>query len=94
MDLIVFFDKTMLDVAEKDVMDVCHPQRIGLVEFCYVILKSIRKYWASDIMNESLVGMLCQIFDSVDVDSRGIIEWNDFVAFVLRRCGFIHKYML
>jgi hypothetical protein len=85
MDLIVFFDKTMLDLAEQDILEICNPQCIGIVEFCYVMLKSIRKYWSSDIMNEELMGMLCQIFDSVDVDSRGVIEWHDFVAFALRR---------
>ena len=91
MDLIVFFDKTMLSVAKKEIMEICSLQCIGIVEFCFVLLKCIRKYWAADIMNKSLLGMLCQIFDSVDVDSRGIIEWNDFVAFTLRRFKLQHS---
>jgi len=28
--------------------------------------------------------MLCQIFDSIDVDSRGIISWIDFTNYCLR----------
>jgi hypothetical protein len=85
MDLIIYLDKKMMDQIQDDISRAGNIHAIGLMEFCYIMIKNIKKYWYKNPLDENLVGMLCQIYDCVDVDSRGIIDWDDFVSFALRR---------
>ena len=85
MDLIIYFDKTILESIRIEISNSCSLNSIGIVEFCVFMIKYIKKYWPKDPLHENLVAMLCQVFDCVDVDSRGIIHWDDFVSFALRR---------
>ena len=85
MDLIIYFDKTMLTKIKEDTLRFSSLHSLGLIEFCFIILKNIKKYWNREIFNHNLIGMICQIFDCVDIDSRGIIDWDDFISFTLRR---------
>jgi hypothetical protein len=85
MDLIIYFDKNMMSALKEDVFHSAgNPHAIGLVEFCFVMIKNILKYWNRDPLDQNLIGMLCQIYDCIDIDSRGVIDWEDFVSFVLR----------
>jgi hypothetical protein len=85
MDLIIYLDKKMLEQIKEDVLRIGSLHCLGIMEFCYILVKNIQKYWYKNPLDENLIGMFCQIFDCVDVDSRGIIDWDDFVSFALRR---------
>ena len=85
MDLIVHFNKKILGDIRTMLADVTNMHSINLVHFCSVILQKISKGGLNAPVDENIVSMLCQIFDCVDVDARGFIDWDDFVAFTLRR---------
>jgi hypothetical protein len=64
---------------------------IALDDFCFVMLS----HWRAEAETERekeltpsellrRVRMLCQLFDSVDVDSRGYISWSDLTNYCLR----------
>jgi hypothetical protein len=66
---------------------------ISLDDFCFVMLNNWRSAIANSDGNEEditstellrRIRMLCQLFDTVDVDSRGYISWSDFTNFCLR----------
>ncbi len=54
---------------------------ISCKSFCTVISKCLCLRWGFWNVADSLVLMLCKIFDAVDVDSRGVICWDDFTSF-------------
>ena len=85
MDLIVYFNKKILGGIRAKLSEITNMHSINLVHFCSVILQKISKGGSNAPVDENLVSMLCQIFDCVDVDSRGVINWDDFVSFALRR---------
>jgi hypothetical protein len=85
MDLIVYFNKKILADIRGKLSTVTNMHSINLIHFCSVILPKISRGGVNSPVDENIVAMLCQIFDCVDVDSRGFIEWDDFVSFVLRR---------
>jgi len=84
MDLIVYFNKKILGDIRAKLSDITNMHSINLIHFCSVILQKISKGGPQAPVDENLVTMLCQIFDCVDVDSRGFINWDDFVSFTLR----------
>ena len=85
MDLIVYFNKKILGSIREKLSEITNMQSISIVHFCSVILQKISKGGLNSPVDTSLVTMLCHIFDCVDVDSRGFINWEDFVSFALRR---------
>lgn len=85
MDLIVYFNKKILGQIKGKLSEITNMHSINIVHFCSVVLQKISKGNLNSVLDENLVSMLCQIFDCVDVDSRGIIHWDDFVSFALRR---------
>jgi len=59
---------------------------MGLEDFCYIILRAIRKNLTAQESLElpdkrQFVHSLCKIFDTVDIDNRGLIHWSDFTDF-------------
>ena len=85
MDLIVHFNKKILADIRSMLSEKTNMHSINIVHFCSVLLMKISKGGLNSPVDEQLVSMLCQIFDCVDVDSRGFIDWEDFVSFTLRR---------
>lgn len=85
MDLIVYFNKKILGSIRSKLSEITNMHSISIVHFCSVIIQKISREGLNAPVDEHLVSMLCQIFDCVDVDSRGFINWEDFVSFALRR---------
>lgn len=85
MDLIVYFDKKIISTLESDFLQI-YPKlgSIKIIDFCRVCLRRLGEHWIGKHKDSTTIRMLCGIFDAVDVDGRGLINWDDFINFCIR----------
>ena len=93
IQLVLQFEKASLFEMKKDILDRNHIvsdenalDAINLKDFCRSFLRTAMKaadYKGPEFIKRYMV-VLCQIFDSVDVDSRGVISWTDFTNYCIR----------
>ena len=83
-DLMLYLDRSLLGQIQSDLQDICSLQAINAKDFCFVVLKWLClrfNYWNID---DSIIRLICRVFDCVDIDSRGVICWEDFNSYCLR----------
>lgn len=89
MDLILKFDRKAFQKIKHDLCSLSRSnllKSIELVDFCSVVLGQAlgKSAKVSDAEKEQLLYSICQVFYSVDVDSRCMISWVDFTAYCLK----------
>ena len=90
MNIILLFDKGILADMRNDMMKTTKLNAIGILDFCYIASNKLKRQLEANtshfgpVDEKFLSTVLCQIFDSVDVDCRGYIDWYDFITYCLR----------
>jgi hypothetical protein len=69
---------------ENDLLAENKRNAIDIIDFCKVCLSHLRDVWIGKDTDMSIIRMLCTIFEAVDVDRRGYLNWDDFINFCIR----------
>lgn len=83
-DLMFYLDRSILAEIQGDLKEVGSLNAINAKDFCFVILKWLCLRWNFWCIDDAAISLVCRVFDCVDVDSRGVICWDDFNAYCLR----------
>jgi hypothetical protein len=81
-ELICCLDKKLLIDIREELSRHHHLSNISLQQFCTVVIKRLRRPDLGDYT--PLLHLLCRVFDTVDVDSRGYLCWDDFASYCIR----------
>jgi hypothetical protein len=95
MDFCVKLEKAAFEVIRQDlrhnpVYKSCFEtslKQIDAFDFVAALFKAIERdneFGVEMLKPIKIIRELCYIFDMVDVDSNGFVEWSDFTNFVLR----------
>ena len=82
--LVCCFDRYMLANMETDLSEIGSLNAISCKNFGAIVLKWLCLRWNFWNVSDSLLLNICTVFDCVDIDSRGIINWDDFTAYCVR----------
>ena len=86
MDILLQLTKGGLQDVAEELAELCSPNStndIQLHDFCYVFLKRSQAFFQESLIDKA-IRQLCNVFDAVDADSRGVISWSDLTNFFLR----------
>ena len=83
-DLMYYLDRSILAEIQADLKEVGSLQAINAKDFGFVVLKWLCLRWNHWSVDDAAIYLICRVFECVDVDSRGVISWDDFNAFCLR----------
>eukprot|EP01041_Mallomonas_annulata_P007373 gene7373-15060_t len=91
MELISYLHKNTLADIKNEILEMYHTlpeslvlEAINLRDFCRVFMKRLNQFNHIREPPEKHIKLLCQIFDTIDADSRGVISWMDFTNYCIR----------
>lgn len=89
-DLTLNFDPFTINVLKNEFH--MHNWQMNITEFILVVKEHLLS-WQTDIPNREvkLVRCLCNLFEEIDLNGNGVLEWDEFTNYVIEKATVLNN---